>query len=163
MNLTYYSERQEELNRNLIQYPDHEELQMAIIAELGELCNELKYGNDGWCWWPRVGKSRNEGAIIGELIDLLHFLLVGYNERFGSAQGYHQSLLDDQRSAFIEHRDKFGEIQNISHELIRQCYMGRFHLAIALWYEVALSLGFSDDELQEAFEVSYQKNVSRWT
>lgn len=163
MRLSYYTERQEELNKNLVRHPNYDELQMAIIAELGELCNELKYGDEGWCWWPRAGKSRNDDAIIGELIDLLHFLLVGYNDRHQAPQDYHQSLLDDQRSAFVDHRDQFGEIQNLSHELLKQSFMGRFHLAISLWYEIALSLGFSDQQLQDAFEVSYQKNVARWT
>ena len=57
---------------------NEENLRMAILDEVGELTHELK-GN--WCWWKKTQAPVDEKKVLGELVDIWHFVL-SYQNHF---------------------------------------------------------------------------------
>lgn len=55
---------------------DEEKLRFAIIDEVGELTHELK-GN--WCWWKKTQVPVDDNKVLGELVDIWHFVLSWQN------------------------------------------------------------------------------------
>ena len=55
---------------------DEEKLRMAILDEVGELTHELK-GN--WCWWKKTQAPVDKEKVLGELVDVWHFILSWQN------------------------------------------------------------------------------------
>lgn len=51
---------------------DEEKLNMAILDEIGELNHELKAN---WCWWKKTQAPVDEEKVLGELVDIWHFVL----------------------------------------------------------------------------------------
>ena len=49
-----------------------DKLAFAILDEVGELTHELK-GN--WCWWKKTQPPVDMGKVLGELVDIWHFVL----------------------------------------------------------------------------------------
>lgn len=57
---------------------NEENLRMAILDEVGELTHELK-GN--WCWWKKNQSPVDDKKVLGELVDIWHFVL-SYQNHF---------------------------------------------------------------------------------
>lgn len=55
---------------------DEEKLSFAILDEVGELTHELK-GN--WCWWKKTQAPVDDKKVLGELVDIWHFVLSWQN------------------------------------------------------------------------------------
>ncbi len=49
-----------------------EQLELAILDEIGELTHELK---GIWCWWKFTQKHVNDEKVLCELVDIWHFVL----------------------------------------------------------------------------------------
>ena len=69
---------------------DEGKLNLAILDEIGELNHELKAN---WCWWKKTQQSVDKGKVLGELVDIYHFVLSWHNhfddgeDGLGSAPG----------------------------------------------------------------------------
>lgn len=55
---------------------DEEKLSFAILDEIGELTHELKAN---WCWWKKTQAPVDEEKVLGELVDIWHFVLSWQN------------------------------------------------------------------------------------
>ena len=55
---------------------DKENLKMAILDEVGELTHELK---GEWCWWKKTQAPVDRKKVLGELVDIWHFVLSWQN------------------------------------------------------------------------------------
>lgn len=55
---------------------DEEKLNMAILDEVGELTHELK---GEWCWWKKTQAPVDYRKVLGELVDIWHFVLSWQN------------------------------------------------------------------------------------
>lgn len=55
---------------------DKENLKMAILDEAGELTHELK---GEWCWWKKTQAPVDRKKVLGELVDIWHFVLSWQN------------------------------------------------------------------------------------
>ena len=53
-----------------------EKLSFAILDEVGELTHELK---GDWCWWKKTQPQVDEEKVLGELVDIWHFVLCEQN------------------------------------------------------------------------------------
>ena len=51
-------------------------LMMAILDEVGELTHELK---GDWCWWKKSQAPVDKEKVLGELVDVWHFILSWQN------------------------------------------------------------------------------------
>lgn len=69
---------------------DEEKLNMAILDEVGELTHELKAN---WCWWKKTQPPVDEKKVLGELVDIWHFVLSWQNNFNGGEEGL---LTDDE-------------------------------------------------------------------
>lgn len=63
---------------------DETKLSFAILDEVGELTHELK-GN--WCWWKKTQAPVDEKKVLGELVDIWHFVLSWQNNINLSEEG----------------------------------------------------------------------------
>lgn len=63
---------------------DEEKLNMAILDEVGELTHELKAN---WCWWKKTQPQVDEEKVLGELVDIWHFLLSYQNHFINGEKG----------------------------------------------------------------------------
>lgn len=61
---------------------DEENLRMAILDEVGELTHELKAN---WCWWKKTQAPVDEEKVLGELVDIWHFVL-SYQNHFNDGE-----------------------------------------------------------------------------
>jgi dimeric dUTPase (all-alpha-NTP-PPase superfamily) len=71
---------------------DEENLRMAILDEVGELTHELK-GN--WCWWKRTQAPVDNDKVLGELVDIWHFVL-SYQNHFNFGEEARLSYLNEE-------------------------------------------------------------------
>lgn len=55
---------------------DEDKLSFAILDEVGELTHELK---GKWCWWKKTQPQVDEEKVLGELVDIWHFVLSWQN------------------------------------------------------------------------------------
>lgn len=55
---------------------DEGKLNLAILDEVGELTHELKAN---WCWWKKTQSPVDNKKILGELVDIWHFILSWQN------------------------------------------------------------------------------------
>lgn len=53
-----------------------DKLAFAILDEVGELTHELK---GDWCWWKKTQAPVDDKKVLGELIDVWHFVLSWQN------------------------------------------------------------------------------------
>ena len=123
--------------------------------------NELKYGEDGWVWWPRPDKEPSDReTVLGEFVDILHFLLLGYNQTNDIPKLYHQAHLDEARNTTAPAREV--ATAELSVEIIRAANMKRYHSALVHWGLMAKALGFTETEIHDGYQKSVQKNLRRW-
>lgn len=77
-----------------------ENLRMAILDEVGELTHELK---GEWCWWKKTQAPVDDKKVLGELVDIWHFVL-SYQNYFNFGKETLLSFLDE-----VEISDRFLE------------------------------------------------------
>lgn len=77
-----------------------EDLKMAILDEVGELTHELK---GEWCWWKKTQAPVDDKKVLGELVDIWHFVL-SYQNYFNFGKETLLSFLDE-----VEISDRFLE------------------------------------------------------
>lgn len=63
---------------------DETNLSFAILDEVGELTHELKCN---WCWWKKTQKPVDKDNVLGELVDVWHFVLSWQNHFNGGEKG----------------------------------------------------------------------------
>lgn len=63
---------------------DEEKLSFAILDEVGELTHELKAN---WCWWKKTQAPVDDKKVLGELVDIWHFVLSWQNNINLSEEG----------------------------------------------------------------------------
>lgn len=76
--INYMLKMQMELDRDIFENKpcgnfNRENLDLAIIDEVGELNHELK---GLWCWWKETQPSPNSDKVLEELVDVWHFVLM---------------------------------------------------------------------------------------
>ena len=59
-------------------------LMMAILDEVGELTHELKAN---WCWWKKSQAPVDNEKVLGELVDIWHFILSWQNHFMSGEEG----------------------------------------------------------------------------
>lgn len=79
---------------------DETKLSFAILDEVGELTHELK---GDWCWWKKTQAPVDDKKVLGELVDIWHFVL-SYQNYFNFGKETLLSFLDE-----VEISDRFLE------------------------------------------------------
>lgn len=77
---------------------DEEKLSFAILDEVGELTHELK-GN--WCYWKKTQPPVDGEKVLGELVDIWHFVLSWQNNFNGGEEGLIVNSLIEKRNVNV--------------------------------------------------------------
>lgn len=72
---------------------DEEKLNMAILDEVGELTHELKAN---WCWWKKSQAPVDNEKVLGELVDIWHFILSWQNHFMRGEEGLRKEKVMDE-------------------------------------------------------------------
>lgn len=134
---------------------DKENLKMAILDEVGELTHELK---GEWCWWKKTQAPVDRKKVLGELVDIWHFVLSWQNHFKDGEEGMINARAVVRNSKRILNLIKTKEYR-LSEELSDLvawplCNLERL-IAIAEY------LGFTIEQVYEAYcdknKVNYQR------
>ena len=134
---------------------DEENLRMAILDEVGELTHELK-GN--WCWWKKTQEPVDNDKVLGELVDIWHFVLSYQNNFNGGENGILNSLMLERNSDNILNLLMTNEYK--LSETLTDLATWNIHKMERL---VAISeyLGFTVEQVYEAYcgknKINYQR------
>lgn len=72
---------------------DEGKLNMAILDEVGELTHELKAN---WCWWKKSQAPVDNEKVLGELVDIWHFILSWQNHFTRGEEGLRKEKVMDE-------------------------------------------------------------------
>lgn len=77
---------------------DEEKLCFAILDEVGELTHELKAN---WCWWKKTQAPVDDKKVLGELVDVWHFVLSYQNHFINGEKGIENTCMVKRNSKNI--------------------------------------------------------------
>mgnify|MGYP004529160583 CR=1 FL=1 len=131
---------------------DEENLRMAILDEVGELTHELK-GN--WCWWKKTQAPVDMGKVLGELVDVWHFVL-SYQNHFNDGE----EGLTESEKLITEVRINFSSIK--FNGLVNSFgYLINYGRKVADLCAITECLGFTVGQVYQAYcdknKVNYQR------
>ena len=134
---------------------DEENLRMAILDEVGELTHELK---GDWCWWKKTQPQVDEEKVLGELVDIWHFVLSYQNHFNGGENGILNASMFERNSDNILNLLMTNEYK--LSETLTDLSTWNIHKMERL---VAISeyLGFTIEQVYEAYcdknKINYQR------
>lgn len=128
---------------------DEGKLRFAIIDEVGELTHELK-GN--WCWWKKTQAPVDKEKVLGELVDVWHFVL-SYTYNFSDVRFTH---LDWIVGKGIDTFEQEGLACLLANNVIAEDENKLFYLIA-----VSLCLEFTIEDVYKAYceknKINYQR------
>lgn len=133
---------------------DEENLRMAILDEVGELTHELK-GN--WCWWKKTQEPVDMGKVLGELVDVWHFVL-SYQNHFDYGM---QGIIN--RCMFLKNIEKHLDLLKAKDYELPEIFSDLVVFEYKLERLIAITeyLEFSIEDVYQAYcdknKVNYQR------
>lgn len=134
---------------------DKENLRMAILDEVGELTHELK---GEWCWWKKTQAPVDDKKVLGELVDIWHFVL-SYQNHFNFGKETLLSFLDE-----VEISDRFLERFRegyLTLPIALTLLVSDGKSIIEMLIAITEYIGFTIEEVYEAYcgknKINYQK------
>ena len=131
-----------------------EQLELAILDEIGELTHELK---GSWCWWKFTQKPVNDEKVLGELVDIWHFVL-SYTYNFCDVRFTNIDWMVERGINTCEQEGLACLLANI----INAEYVNKLFYLIA----VSMCLGFTIEDVYKAYcdknKVNYKRLESRY-
>lgn len=134
---------------------DEEKLSFAILDEVGELTHELK-GN--WCWWKKTQAPVDMGKVLGELVDIWHFVLSWQNNFCSGEKG-----LLEYDQFIIGVKDNLWSIENNKNGIVLKLAELSHYPLWKIEQLVAITeyLGFTIEQVYEAYgdknKINYQR------
>lgn len=134
---------------------DEENLRMAILDEVGELTHELK-GN--WCWWKKTQPPVDMGKVLGELVDIWHFVL-SYQNHFNFGEEARLSYLNEEELSSGTLKRLRTKKNNLPKVLTRLVIFESS--IIPMLIAITEYLGFTIEQVYEAYgdknKINYQR------
>ncbi len=134
---------------------DEEKLNMAILDEVGELTHELKAN---WCWWKKSQAPVDNEKVLGELVDIWHFILSWQNHFMRGEEGLRKEkvMIETIKQYVWGLKNQKKEFGYVLTDL--PCYAdSRVEILIA----ITEYLGFEVEQVYEAYcdknKVNYQR------
>ena len=123
-------------------------LEMALLDEIGELTHELKYT---WCWWKKTQVPVNKENVLEELIDVLHFAL-SYENQYGLST--HVTYKEQ-----IQFEKKHISVYGLA--LVLADLIERGDGLVERTIAIGESLGFTIEEMFEEYKKKNKVNYQR--
>lgn len=135
---------------------DEEKLNLAILDEVGELTHELKAN---WCWWKKTQAPVDDKKVLGELVDIWHFVLSWENNFNG---GEEEGLLTCEQTMKKIDENRWS-IENCRNGIvIKLADLSSFSLwKVEPLIAITEYLGFTIEQVYEAYceknKINYQR------
>ena len=134
---------------------DEENLRMAILDEVGELTHELK-GN--WCWWKKTQAPVDNDKVLGELVDIFHFVL-SYQNHFNKGEEMLCNYLNEKEMSDTLLERLRAKTINLPFALSHLVYYKGSIIAVLI--AISEYLGFTIEQIYEAYcgknKINYQR------
>ena len=134
---------------------DEENLRMAILDEVGELTHELK-GN--WCWWKKTQAPVDNDKVLGELVDIFHFVL-SYQNHFNKGEEMLCNYLNEKEMSDTLLERLRAKTINLPFALSHLVYYKGSIITVLI--AISEYLGFTIEQVYEAYcyknKVNYQR------
>lgn len=134
---------------------DEENLRMAILDEVGELTHELK---GDWCWWKKTQAPVDDKKVLGELVDVWHFVL-SYQNHFNFGEEARLSYLNEEELSNGTLKRLRTKKSNLSKVLTRLVIFESSIIPVLI--AITEYLGFTIEQVYEAYcdknKVNYQR------
>lgn len=134
---------------------DEENLRMAILDEVGYLTHELK-GN--WCWWKKTQEPFDDKKVLGELVDIWHFVL-SYQNHFNFGEEARLSYLNEEELSNGMLKRLRTKKSNLSKVLTRLVIFESSIIPVLI--AITEYLGFTIEQVYEAYcgknKINYQR------
>lgn len=134
---------------------NEENLRMAILDEVGELTHELK---GDWCWWKKTQAPVDMGKVLGELVDIWHFVL-SYQNHFNFGEEARLSYLNEEELSNGMLKRLRTKKSNLSKVLTRLVIFESSIIPVSI--AITEYLGFTIEQVYEAYcgknKINYQR------
>ena len=134
---------------------NEENLRMAILDEVGELTHELK-GN--WCWWKKTQAPVDNDKVLGELVDIFHFVL-SYQNHFNKGEEMLCNYLNEKEMSDTLLERLRAKTINLPFALSHLVYYKGSIIAVLI--AISEYLGFTIEQVYEAYcgknKINYQR------
>ena len=134
---------------------NEENLRIAILDEVGELTHELK-GN--WCWWKKTQAPVDNDKVLGELVDIWHFVL-SYQNHFNFGEEARLSYLNEEELSNGMLKQLRTKKSNLSKVLT--CLVILESSIIPVSIAITEYLGFTVEQVYKAYcdknKINYQR------
>ena len=134
---------------------DEENLRMAILDEVGELTHELKAD---WCWWKKTQAPVDKQKVLGELVDIWHFVL-SYQNHFNFGEEARLSYLNEEELSNGMLKRLRTKKSNLSKVLTRLVIFESSIIPVLI--AITEYLGFTIEQVYEAYgdknKINYQR------
>ena len=134
---------------------DEENLRMAILDEVGELTHELKAN---WCWWKKTQAPVDKQKVLGELVDIWHFVL-SYQNHFNFGEEARLSYLNEEELSNGMLKRLRTKKSNLSKVLTRLVIFESSIIPVLI--AITEYLGFTIEQVYEAYgdknKINYQR------
>lgn len=134
---------------------DEEKLSFAILDEVGELTHELKAN---WCWWKKTQAPVDKEKVLGELVDIWHFVLSWQNHFMSGEEGLRKEKV------MVENIKQYvWRMKNIKKEFVYVLTDLSSFTDIRVEALIAITeyLGFEVEQVYEAYcsknKINYQR------
>ena len=134
---------------------DEENLRMAILDEVGELTHELKWN---WCWWKKTQAPVDNDKVLGELVDIFHFVL-SYQNHFNKGEEMLCNYLNEKEMSDTLLERLRAKTINLPFALSHLVYYKGSIIAVLI--AISEYLGFTIEQVYEAYcgknKINYQR------
>lgn len=134
---------------------DEENLRIAILDEVGELTHELKAN---WCWWKKTQAPVDKQKVLGELVDIWHFVL-SYQNHFNFGEEARLSYLNEEELSNGMLKRLRTKKSNLSKVLTRLVIFESSIIPVLI--AITEYLGFTIEQVYEAYcgknKINYQR------
>lgn len=134
---------------------DEENLRMAILDEVGELTHELKAN---WCWWKKTQAPVDKEKVLGELVDVWHFVL-SYQNHFNFGEEARLSYLNEEELSNGMLKRLRTKKSNLSKVLTRLVIFESSIIPVLI--AITEYLGFTIEQVYEAYSDKNKINYQR--
>ncbi len=134
---------------------DEENLRIAILDEVGELTHELK---GDWCWWKKTQAPVDKQKVLGELVDIWHFVL-SYQNHFNFGEEARLSYLNEEELSNGMLKRLRTKKSNLSKVLTRLVIFESSIIPVLI--AITEYLGFTIEQVYNAYcdnnKINYQR------
>ena len=133
---------------------NEENLRMAILDEVGELTHELKAN---WCWWKKTQAPVDNDKVLGELVDVWHFVL-SYQNHFDYGM---QGIIN--RCMFSRNLERNLDLLKVKDYELPEIFsdLVAFEFKLERLIPITEYLGFTIEQVYEAYcdknKINYQR------